>query len=337
MSKPAPLAVWRPALLAALILSPCRRPPVDASVSKLSDPPRGEPHADGRTMPFRPARALEVAVTVDDLPAHGPLIPGVSRLALAERFIDAFRRHGLPPVYGFVNGLRVDEHPESKEVLSLWVRAGHRVGNHTHSHVSLNAVGLPEYFADLELGEAILDAVQPAWRSWKAFRYPFLFEGNNAERRAGVRRYLVAHGYTTAEVSVEADDWAFNPPFSRGDAEALHRLHRRFVAVHVEELERMRALTRELTGRDVRQVLLLHIGVADADALDDLLTAFEQAGVRWIALPEALADPFYAVDPGVPFPYGASFPYLVAKARHTAVSPGSYARGLERELALVCQ
>jgi hypothetical protein len=78
----------------------------------------------------RPASALD-AVTVDDLPVHGPLISGVNRVLIAERFIEAFRRHGLPPVYGFVNGLRVDEHPESEEVLSLWVRAGNRVGNHT--------------------------------------------------------------------------------------------------------------------------------------------------------------------------------------------------------------
>ena len=73
------------------------------------------------------------------------------------------------------------------------------------------------------------------------------------------------------------------------------------------------------------------------DALDDLLTAYERAGVRFVELGRALADPLYAIDPGQPFPFGAAFPYLVARARGVAAPAPAYARDLEDELDRVCR
>lgn len=320
-----------PVILVVVSLASCARSPVPVVPVGAAALPIGTAPKVG---------VLEVALTVDDLPAHGPLQPGIERVVLAERFIATFRRHALPPVHGFVNGARVAEHPRSEKVLSLWVKSGNHLGNHTDSHINLNKVSLPAYFSDLERGEAVLDAFEPAWRSSKMFRYPFLFEGNTSEKRDGARSYLHARGYAVAEVTVEADDWAFNEPFFRctnqHNDQALQRLHQRFVEVHVDELARMRELTRRLAGREIRHVLLLHLGVADADALDDLLTAYEHAGVRWISLPAALSDPFYDLDPGTPFSFGASFPYLLARARGIRTSPPIYARGLEQELLHAC-
>jgi peptidoglycan/xylan/chitin deacetylase (PgdA/CDA1 family) len=302
-------------------------------------------HASPGT-PARPATAapLSVAITVDDLPVHGPLAPQSSRVLIADRLLEAFRRHHLPPVTGFVNGHHVVDEPATEEVLRHWIAAGNPLGNHTYSHVSLLKASLDEYFADLEKGEDVLRRLMPAGAgdgAWRVFRYPFLFEGDTAEKRNGVRRYLGEHGYRIAEVSIEADDWAFNQPFvrcaERGDTATMGELHRELVAAHVEELGRMRELTRRLAGRDVAHVLLLHIGEADADAMDDLLTAFEKAGVRWIDLPTALADPFYAQDPAVLARWGAAFPYLVAKSRNLTTPPPIFARGLEQRLERVCR
>jgi hypothetical protein len=53
-------------------------------------------------------------------------------------------------------------------------------------------------------------------------------------------------------------------------------------------------------------------------------------------LPAALADPFYALDPGQPAPFGAAFPYLLAKPRRLKAAPPIYARGLEERLAALC-
>ena len=282
-----------------------------------------------------------MAVTVDDLPVHGPLAPGIDRVQIADRLLEVFRGHRLPPVTGFVNGGRLVEEPASEAVLRHWVAAGNPLGNHTYSHISLLEASLEAYLADLEKGEGILRRLIPDGAAWKVFRYPFLFEGDTVEKRNGVRRYLAEHGYQIAEVSLEADDWAFNQPFARcaarGDTAAMAELHRTYVEAHVEELGRVRELTRRLAGRDIAHVLLLHIGVADADAMEDLLTAFERVGVRWIDLATALADPFYAQDPALLVRYGAAFPYLVAKARGVTPPPPIFARGLEAQLEKVCR
>jgi peptidoglycan/xylan/chitin deacetylase (PgdA/CDA1 family) len=264
----------------------------------------------------------------------------MDRLAIAERFLAAFRRHGLRSVYGFVNGKRVADDPSAEAILIRWKEAGHPLGNHTYSHVSLNAVGLSDYFADLERGEEILKRLQSDAGVWKVFRHPFLYEGDTSEKREGVRGYLREHGYATAPVTIDADDWAFNPPFSRctaqHDAASLAKLRRAFIEVHTDELRRMRALTRTLMQREVRQILLLHIGAADADSIEDLLTAYEMQGVKWIDLRTALADAMYGLDPGDVARYGAAFPYRLAKARGISVGAPVFARDLEDELSRTC-
>jgi peptidoglycan-N-acetylglucosamine deacetylase len=292
-------------------------------------------------VPMTPSEnASEVAVTVDDLPIHGPPTSGIDRAAIAERFLSAFDRHGLRAVYGFVNGKRIAEEPSSESILRLWRERGHALGNHTYSHVSLNAVDLSAYFEDLEKGEEILRKVEPDAGVWRVFRYPFLYEGDTPEKRDGVRRYLREHRYLKAEVSIDADDWAFNAPFSRctaqNDAPSLAKLRRIFVEVHVDELRRMRELSRAIMHREVRHVLLLHIGVADADVIEDLLVAYEKQHVKWIDLRTALADPFYGLDSGPPARYGAAFPYRLAKARAMDALPAIFERDLEDELARVC-
>ena len=313
---------------------------------------RPAPPAPAVASTVAPAPFVEVAVTVDDLPVHGPPPPDGDRLRMVGHMLDAFHRHAVPHVYGFVNGAKtagdvaLPEIAGAWAVLRSWVAAGHPVGNHTWTHVNLLKVPLPDYLADLEKNEPLLERLhaeagdQLSGHPWRVFRYPYLFEGDTLQKHHAVRTYLREHGYQIAEVSIDAEDWAFNPPFARcaarGDRQALAQLHDRYVSVHVHELRRMREMTRLLAGREVRHVLLLHAGVADADALDDLLTAYEKEGVRWIDLRTALADPFYAQDPAQPARFGAAFPYLVARARQVSFPPSEMMRDLERSLAAIC-
>jgi peptidoglycan/xylan/chitin deacetylase (PgdA/CDA1 family) len=281
--------------------------------------PRPGPAPAPLPSPAASTAPLEVAVTVDDLPIHGPAYAGIDRLKIADDLLAAFRAHHLPPVYGFVNGKKVDDDPTTLAILRRWIEAGNPLGNHTYSHASLNDLEVPEYLADLEKGEAILRQLVPDEATWKVYRYPYLFEGNTIEKREAVRGYLGAHGYTVAEVTIDGDDWAWNPPFARcqdrRDVLGIFELRRGYVETHVSELRYARELTRRLAGRDVKHVLLLHIGAADAYSIDALLTAYEREGVRWIDLRSALADPFYANDPHLATKAGAAFPYPLAKAK----------------------
>jgi peptidoglycan-N-acetylglucosamine deacetylase len=312
---------------------------VCASTAACGSATRGaadHPHSPERPTP----EPVQVAVTVDDLPVHGPALPGVTRVAMIDSLLVAFAAHRLPPVHGFVNGKRVDDDPATETVLRRWVAAGQELGNHSWSHPSLNSTALDVYLADVRRGEEILARVAPG-QTWKVFRYPFLQQGDTVEKRDGIRRFLQDTGYVVADVTIDADDWAYSPPFvrcaERGDQSALTALRRSFVREHVEELRRIRAVTHALAGRQVPQVLLLHAGAADADAIDALLTAFEAEGARWITLRAALADPFYAPTVHAPVRPGSALPYVLARERGLKIDPPVWARGVEAQLRAVCQ
>jgi peptidoglycan/xylan/chitin deacetylase (PgdA/CDA1 family) len=329
----------RCALARGLVRSALALLMVLAYASMAACGPRGRARVPHETPERRGAEPIRVAVTVDDLPVHGATPPGVDRLAITERLLAAFAKHALPPVHGFVNGKAVDDDPATEAVLRRWVAAGYPLGNHTWSHPSLNATALDAYLADLRRGEDILARVAPQ-QTWKVFRYPFLEQGDTVEKRDGVRQFLTERGYAVAEVTIDADDWAYNDPFvrcaERGDHAALASLRDSFIGGHVEELRRMQAVTRALAGRDVPQVLLLHAGAADADAIDTLLTAFEAEGVRWVGLRAALADPFYVPATHAPVRFGSSLPYTLARERGMKLDAPVWARGLEGRLRATC-
>jgi peptidoglycan/xylan/chitin deacetylase (PgdA/CDA1 family) len=82
-------------------------------------------------------------------------------------------RRGDGPVYGFVNGVQEEREPDSVGVLSLWRAAGHPLGNHTWTHMSLNTNSLSDWEADLVRNEPLLEK-HMAGQDWRWLRYPFL-------------------------------------------------------------------------------------------------------------------------------------------------------------------
>ena len=55
------------------------------------------------------ARAQQIAFTFDDLPSHGPLPPGVTRLQIADSILATLKKDKMPPTYGFINGKLVEK------------------------------------------------------------------------------------------------------------------------------------------------------------------------------------------------------------------------------------
>lgn len=241
-----------------------------------------------------PAVAQDVAVTFDDLPAHATLPPGMTRAQVARDILNALKAARVRSVTGFINGVQLEREPDSAAVLGLWRKAGHPLGNHTWSHLNLDAVGPAAFEADIGRNEALLGGEQP----W--FRYPFLAEGSKPGDRAHVRQWLAARGYRIASVTLSFDDWAFNDPYARcvakGDAAAVAELERTYMAWAKASLDHSRALSRSLHGRDVPLVLLMHLGAFDAKMLPRLLAFYRQEGVRFVSLDTAMRDPFYQLD-----------------------------------------
>jgi peptidoglycan/xylan/chitin deacetylase (PgdA/CDA1 family) len=268
--------------------------------------------------PAAPAE-VRVAVTVDDLPRHGPEAPGQDRLALHRALLASLNGHHVPRVYGFVNAGRAQ--PGDRAALEAWVAAGYPLGNHTAHHPEIGKVGIEAYLADVDAGEPLLaELLGPGQEQvWKVFRYPYLWQGTDVPSRLALRKALVERGYRIAEVTIDFDDWAYNPPYvrclQRGDPASIAAMESMFLDSAVSQLRWADDTLRRLTGRSVPHVLLLHAGAFDARILDRLLSAYEKAGVRWIPLDEALADPVYQREPDPPRSWRAELPVQMIRAR----------------------
>src|SRR5206468_9618878 len=123
--------------------------------------------------PQQPSAQPEIAVTVDDLPLHGPLPAGETPVTVARGVIAALKAQHVP-TYGFVNGHWVADRPDTKEVLDMWRAAGLALGNHGWSHRHLSEMTPAEFEQELVRNEPLLHMSS---KDWHWFRYPFPDEG----------------------------------------------------------------------------------------------------------------------------------------------------------------
>lgn len=245
------------------------------------------------------AGAQQVAITFDDLPAHGPLPPGETRIEVAHQVIRALQKAHVPPTYGFVNGILVQQQPNTVGVLGAWLAAGNPLGNHTWSHLNLNQVSLGAFENDITHNEQLLQ-LQMKDGDWHWFRFPYLAEGDTTEKKMGVRAFLAQHGYKIADVTMSFNDYEWNEPYARCSAKKDFReigwLEHSYLEAADQDIHFRRALSKALYGHDIPYVLLMHIGAFDARMLPRLLDLYKRRGFEFISLEQAESDPFYKYD-----------------------------------------
>lgn len=103
--------------------------------------------------------ALEVAITVDDLPVAGKIPTNMSRLELARQMLAIFKKHRISNIYGMVNGESIDKDIDGYRILQEWVDAGQLLGNHTFSHMDIVSNNLKKYINDIQKNELYLSAL----------------------------------------------------------------------------------------------------------------------------------------------------------------------------------
>ena len=273
--------------------------------------------------------ATELAVTVDDIPAHGAVPDGTTRRDISAEMIRALERHAIPGVYGFTNGGQLLEHPEREDILRDWRRAGFVLANHTLSHSDLTRQSATDYITDIERNESILMRLSPPGAP-RYFRYPYLHEGDTRDKRERVRNWLASRGYTIAPATISLDDdWSWNDIYVRcamlGDAHSIARLKRLFLQSAVTRLKAFEALSQQLFGRSIKQVLVVHMSAFEARMLDELLAAYRAAGTTLVSLPEAMQDPALRLDSGLVQEQGATYLVQVARTRSVPI-PGVLGR-----------
>jgi peptidoglycan/xylan/chitin deacetylase (PgdA/CDA1 family) len=291
---------------------------LSAAIANAQTPP-----ADSSSHSSSTAHPL-IALTFDDLPAHGPLPAGETRAEIATKILTALRDAHVPPTYGFVNGATLESEPQDLPVLEAWRASGNPLGSHTWSHMNLDQNSLVDFEANVTRNEPLLRKMMDN-EDWHWFRFPYLAEGYTPAKHDGIRAFLAEHGYKIADVTMSFADYLWNDPYARcvakADTVSIAQLQSTYLAAAAANFSFYRRLSQSLYKRDIPYVLLMHIGAFDAEMLPKLLEFYRSRGVQFITLPEAERDPFYRVDADPKLPPAPEDLEAVMLKRKVSVPP----------------
>lgn len=195
---------------------------------------------------------VAICISVDDVPVHGPSLPAYSRLDIMKHFTEAFSRHRVEGVYGFVNGaltepalktatlrkiakfktarrlvnvsaklkfdLRCYMNPQITETSTDYRQLLQHWVDSGHHLANHNYWHSDLNNTDAQLFIAGIERNQQLLSEFpqaktKLFRYPYLKEGNTRAKRDAIRDYLAGNRFKVAPVTVNFNDWAWNRTF----------------------------------------------------------------------------------------------------------------------------
>jgi peptidoglycan/xylan/chitin deacetylase (PgdA/CDA1 family) len=251
-------------------------------------------------VPMLCGAADKVALTFDDLPVNGPLPAGTTALMLVEQVVPIFAAADARAVYGFINAAQLEGNVKGAQALQLWVKAGHKVANHTYSHIDLTKNSVEDFTRDVIRNEPAL-LLLASGDEWRWLRYPYLHEGEVLEKRNAVRSFLQDRGYRIAQVTLDYEDYLWNTAYARcaekNDAKAIEWLRTSYLEVASGYLDANRAMAKLVYGREIKHVMLLHLGAFSPQILPSLFELLKKKGFELTTLEDAQSDPAYTSDP----------------------------------------
>lgn len=251
------------------------------------------------TLPLAfPLAGQKVALSLDDAPFLRPA-QRLSGPAQHRAMMEALKARKVQAIL-FVNGVNGGDTAEGKAILRAWGEAGHLLANHSYSHWDLNAeeVSLEAYTADALRGEALISGLKGFT---KLYRYPFLRAGSTVAKRDGFYAFLRNRGDAIGHVSIDTADYLLderlryrlemNPGADLAPYRDLYLKHLWACARFYE------AWSREVFGRPIPHVILMHSRLLNGLFLGDVIDFFRAKGWTWIEPMEAFKDPAYALMP----------------------------------------
>jgi peptidoglycan/xylan/chitin deacetylase (PgdA/CDA1 family) len=244
------------------------------------------------------AQAQSVAFTFDD----GPRVASTPLLSPQQRnqaLLDALAAQQVSAALFVTCGNGANQ-PAGYALAQAWGRAGHAIGNHTMTHLDLNSakVTLAQY--QQEIGDCDrITSTLPGYQKW--FRFTFLREGNTPEKRDGMRAYLQQTGYRNAYVSLDTSDWRLDEKLlqvlEKNPQADLAPLKQAYLSHLRQRALAYRDLSRQLEGRDIPQLILMHHNLLNALWLKDAIQQFKDMGWTITMPAQAFADPVYRQPP----------------------------------------
>lgn len=205
-----------------------------------------------------------------------------------------------------------------------------------HRHPDLEHTALADYLEDARRGGAALDSLlarRGARVEW--FRHPLLHAGDTPGKKAGLSAFLDRQGWRVAPVTVDNQEWVYayvyHVAVRQGDSVLADRVAEAFLDHIGDAFAYFERRSREVVGREISQVLLLHANRLVADHIDPILAVVRDRGYRFVTLEEAVSDPAYGrADPWV----GEGGPSWIER---WAVASGGAAREGPREHGWVAE
>ena len=251
--------------------------------------------------------AQKLAITIDDLPQNGALPPGVTRVDITRDTLAVLKKRHVPPVYGFINAKKLEGSVDGAEALKLWT-AAEPFGNHTYTHIDLEANTAEAFERDVEQNEPTLELLAKpgsgnSGNDWHWLRYPYLHEGDSVEKRRAVREYLTKRVYKIAQVTLDWEDYMWNSAYARcaakNDKKSIEWLRTSYLSTASEFLDLGRAQAKLIYGHEINYVLLMHLGAFSSTIMPDALDLLKKKGFKLVTLEEAESDPVYQGDPDI--------------------------------------
>jgi len=244
----------------------------------------------------------QVCFSFDDLPIVGY---GMNDTCFQKKMFDklilSLNTNKIPAI-GFANGKKLFKNDSlihfQYSLLNVWVNCGLDLGNHSFSHPDYNKVSFQEYSKDIIKGEYILKKIlRSKGKLLQYFRHPFLHVGNNKTKADSLAQFLIANGYKVAPVTIDNDDYLFAVAYKRAkeknNTDLAIQIGKDYIIYMEKKVRYFEKQAKNLFGRDINQILLLHSSLLNSDYVDSLAVMFRKNNYEFISMDKALKDKVY--------------------------------------------
>ncbi|MBL0743689.1 polysaccharide deacetylase family protein [Chryseolinea lacunae] len=252
-----------------------------------------------------------ISFTFDDGVTHD--MPGYTFEQWNAMLLKHLRDGGVKTIF-FVTGAN-KRNNKGKYLLTQWSNAGHRLGNHTFSHINYGSskVTFEAFRNEFLRTDSIIrkyDGYIPM------FRFPYLKEGDTRQKIDAFRDLLREHHYRNGAVTIDASDWYVDSRLVkrlRENPKADVAGFRAFYLQHLlDRAQYYESLSFQLTGRHIKHTLLLHHNLAAALFAGDLISMFKEKGWQVVDADKAFDDPIFQ-SVTTPVPAGEGLVWALAK------------------------
>ena len=245
----------------------------------------------------------EVCFSFDDLPVVSYGMPDtVFQKELFDNLISGLNQNRIPAV-GFVNEKKLfnsegNLNEFQVRLLQTWSDHNLELGNHTFSHPDYNLTSFKDFTQDILKGEIITKKILfIKGKTIRYFRHPFLHLGNTKEKTDSLDNFLSDHGYTTAPVTIDNEDYLFAVAYKRAkvknDTLLTKQIGNDYINYMWKKLKYYEMQSIRLFGRDIKQILLLHASWLNSDYIDSLAVMYRKNNYEFITMDKALEDDVY--------------------------------------------